>query len=89
MVDPRIVEVIDAIGVGVRSDGGDLEVTGVTDGAIQLKYTVKPGACRECLLPPEQLSLLLRAALEDEVPEVRELQITLVDDDGGDTPLGG
>jgi len=67
-VYPRVVEVLDRIRPAVQSDGGDLELVGITDaGVVQIRLH---GACVGCPSSQMTLQMGIERNLLDKVPEV-------------------
>ncbi len=64
----RVRRVIDAIRPAVQSDGGDLELVGITDdGTVQIRLH---GACVGCPSSMMTLKVGIERNLKDHVPEI-------------------
>lgn len=71
-VNDRVAKVISLIRPAVQSDGGDLELVGVTpDGVVQVRFH---GACVGCPSSSATLQLGIERNLKSHVPEVRGVQ---------------
>ncbi|MGH7133566.1 MAG: NifU family protein [Phycisphaerales bacterium] len=71
-VEGRVQRVLELIRPAVQSDGGDLELVGVTpDGVVQIRLH---GACVGCPSSAATLQIGIEKNLKDHVPEVRSVQ---------------
>ena len=74
--DPRVVEnvtkILDLIRPAVQSDGGDLELVGVTaEGVVRIRLH---GACVGCPSSTITLQMGIERNLKEHVPEVRRVE---------------
>ena len=68
----KVISLISLIRPAVQSDGGDLELVGVTpDGVVQVRFH---GACVGCPSSSATLQLGIERNLKSHVPEVRGVQ---------------
>lgn len=64
--------VLELIRPAVQSDGGDLELVGITpDGVVQIRLH---GACVGCPSSAATLQIGIEKNLKDHIPEVRSVQ---------------
>ena len=71
-VEGRVQRVLELIRPAVQSDGGDLELVGITpEGIVQIRLH---GACVGCPSSAATLQIGIEKNLKDHVPEVRSVQ---------------
>lgn len=66
----RVRGVLDLIRPAVQADGGDVELVGVVDGEVRIRFH---GACIGCPSSNLTLQMGIERNLRDRVPEVRRV----------------
>ena len=59
----------------LRLDGGDLALTGLTDGVLRLDLRVEGASCLECILPKEFLESLVLTRVGKVVPGIFAVEV--------------
>ena len=75
-VDPAIQMVMENVQVVVASEGGSIEVEGVSNGKLTVRYT--PGVneeCPECVPDHELVRMMMKTSLSVNAPYITELEI--------------
>lgn len=71
-VNDRVKRVLELIRPAVQSDGGDVELVGITpEGVVQIRLH---GACVGCPSSTATLQIGIEKNLKDHVPEIRSVQ---------------
>ena len=71
--------VLDSFQHILAADGGKLELLGVADGVMKLRY--QPGVnekCESCVLTPEDLKELVEEAAKRHDPSIRSVELSTV-----------
>lgn len=71
MLKERVEEVLDKVRVGLRSEGGDIELVDVKDNVVYVKLT---GACGTCPMSTLTMKNWVEATLKKEIPEITSVQ---------------
>ena len=70
-VDPALKYVLDNIQTIVASEGGSLEIVGMSDGRLTVRYTEGVNEeCPECVPSHEMVSQMMTASLKLHAPHV-------------------
>ena len=67
----QVEAVLEKVRPMLQSDGGDIELVGVEDGIVSVRLT---GACGACPSSTMTLKMGVERALQQEIPEVKEVQ---------------
>jgi len=67
----RVEEVLDKVRVGLKSEGGDIELVDVRDAVV---YVRLKGACGTCPMSTLTMKGLVEKSIMKEVPEVTSVQ---------------
>ena len=73
-MNPAIDSVIEDFRTLLKADGGTLDVVSEDNGVVTLRYV--PGhneECAECVLAPEQICQLVKAALQARIPSIQDV----------------
>ncbi len=71
MLREKVEEALEKIRVGLKSEGGDIELVDIKDGVVYVRLT---GACKTCLMSELTLRNWVEKTLKREVPEVVSVQ---------------
>lgn len=71
MLREKVEEVLDKIRVGLRAEGGDIELVDIKDNVIYVRLT---GACGTCPMSTLTLKNWVEANLKREIPEITAVQ---------------
>lgn len=71
MLRDKVEEVLEKIRVGLKSEGGDIELVDVKDGVVYVKLT---GTCGTCPMSPLTMKNLVESTLKKEIPEITSVQ---------------
>lgn len=71
MVKEQVEEVLNKIRMGLRRDGGDIELVDIKDSVIYVKLK---GACGTCPMSTLTLKNWVEATLKREIPEISSVQ---------------
>lgn len=71
MLKEKVEEVLDKVRVGLRSEGGDIELVDVKDSVVYVKLT---GACGTCPMSTLTMKNWVEATLKKEIPEITSVQ---------------
>jgi Fe-S cluster biogenesis protein NfuA len=71
MVREDVEKVLDKIRVGLKRDGGDIELVDIKDSVVYVKLK---GACGTCPLSTLTLKNWVEAYLKKEIPEIVSVQ---------------
>ena len=76
MIDPdALTPALDEIRSLVQADGGDMLLTSVVDGTVNLQLVVEGASCVECVMPREFLEQIALDMLRGQAPEVGAVSI--------------
>lgn len=67
----RVEEVLAKVRVGLKSEGGDIELVDVKDGTVYVKLK---GACGSCPMSSLTMKGLVEKSIMKEIPEVTSVQ---------------
>lgn len=67
----RVQDVLDLIRPAVQADGGDIELVGVQDGVVQIRFH---GACHGCPSSTMTLQMGIERNIKERIPEVRRVE---------------
>lgn len=71
MLKEKVEDVLAKIRVGLRADGGDIELVEIKDNVVYVKLK---GACGTCPMSTLTLKHWVEANLKKEIPEIRAVQ---------------
>lgn len=71
MVREDVEKVLEKIKVGLRRDGGDIELVEIRDSVVYVKLT---GACGTCPMATLTLKNWVEANLKREIPEIKSVE---------------
>jgi len=71
MVREDVEKVLEKIKVGLRRDGGDIELVEIKDSVVYVKLT---GACGTCPMATLTLKNWVEANLKREIPEIKSVE---------------
>ena len=72
----ELESVLDDFRPGFEADGVEVLIDQVDPtGVIFLRLLVGPNACEECLLPDDALSMMLLAAMQPVMPNLKEIKV--------------
>ncbi|MCK4910486.1 MAG: NifU family protein [Thermodesulfovibrionales bacterium] len=71
MLERKVEEVLEKIRVGLKAEGGDIELVEVKDGDVYVRLT---GACGTCPMSSMTMKNFVESTLLKELPEVRSVK---------------
>jgi len=71
MLRERVEEVLNKVRVGLKSEGGDIELIDVKDGVVYVKLM---GACGTCPMSSLTMKNWVESSLKKEIPEIKAVQ---------------
>ena len=71
MLKEKVEDVLAKIRVGLRADGGDIELVEIKENVVYVKLK---GACGTCPMATLTLKNWVEANLKKEIPEIRAVQ---------------
>jgi len=71
MLKKKVEDVLAKIRVGLRADGGDIELVEIKENVVYVKLK---GACGTCPMATLTLKNWVEANLKKEIPEIRAVQ---------------
>ena len=71
MLREKVEEVLEKIRVGLKAEGGDIELVDIKDGVV---YVRLKGACSTCLMSELTLRNWVESNLKREIPEITAVQ---------------
>ncbi len=71
MLQQKVEEVLEKIRVGLKAEGGDIELIEVKDGDVYVRLT---GACSTCPMSSMTMKNFVESTLMKELPEVRSVK---------------
>jgi Fe-S cluster biogenesis protein NfuA/nitrite reductase/ring-hydroxylating ferredoxin subunit len=84
-LEDRVIEALDTVRPYMESHGGNVELTGVTDGVARLELK---GSCNGCAASRATLELAIKQALDEHAPDLAGLEVHGVTDEP-QAPAGG
>lgn len=67
----KVEEVINAIRTSLQAKGGNIELVGINDGVVEVRFL---GACAGCSMAQMTLSNFVEKTLKERVPGVKEVK---------------
>jgi Fe-S cluster biogenesis protein NfuA/nitrite reductase/ring-hydroxylating ferredoxin subunit len=77
-LEDRVIEALDTVRPYMESHGGNVELTGVTDGVARLELK---GSCNGCAASRATLELAIKQALDEHAPDLAGLEVHGVTDE--------
>jgi Fe-S cluster biogenesis protein NfuA len=71
MLREKVEEVLEKIRVGLKAEGGDIELVDIRDGVVYVRLT---GACGTCPMSTLTLKNWVESNLKKEIPEITAVQ---------------
>ncbi len=71
MLKERVEEVLAKVRIGLKREGGDIELVDIKDSVVYVKLT---GACGTCPMSTLTLKNWVEANLKREIPEINAVQ---------------
>ncbi len=71
MLKERVEEVLNKVRVGLRSEGGDIELIDVKDNIVYVKLK---GACGTCPMSTLTMKNWVETSIKKEIPEITAVQ---------------
>ena len=71
MVKEKVEEILNKIRIGLKADGGDIELVEIKDNVVYVKLK---GACGSCPMATLTLKNWVEANLKREIPEISSVQ---------------
>ena len=71
MLEQKVEEVLEKIRIGLKAEGGDIELIEVRDGDVYVRLT---GACSTCPMSSMTMKNFVESTLLKELPEVRSVK---------------
>ncbi len=71
MLEQKVEEVLEKIRVGLKAEGGDIELIEVKDGDVYVRLT---GACGTCPMSSMTMKNFVESTLMKELPEVKSVK---------------
>jgi Fe-S cluster biogenesis protein NfuA len=71
MLREKVEEVLEKIRVGLKAEGGDIELVDVKEGTVYVRLT---GACGTCPMSELTMKNWVESNLKKELPEVKAVQ---------------
>lgn len=71
MLRDKVEEVLEKIRVGLKAEGGDIELVDIKDGVVYVKLT---GACATCQMSSLTMKNWVESNLIKEIPEISSVQ---------------
>lgn len=62
----------------LEADGAQLDVAPVRDGRLPVEVILRPDACGECLLPPEEMQLMILDLVRDADPSIQTVAVEII-----------
>lgn len=67
----KVEEALEKIRVGLKAEGGDIELVDIKDGTVYVKLT---GACSTCPMSTLTMKNFVETSLKNEIPEVEAVK---------------
>lgn len=71
MLRARVEEILDKVRVGLKSEGGDIELVDVKDTVVYVKLK---GACGTCPMSSLTMKNWVESSIKKEIPEITSVQ---------------
>jgi len=71
MLKERVEAVIEKVRVGLKSEGGDIELVDVRDNVVYVRLT---GACGTCQMSSLTMKNWVESGIRKEIPEITSVQ---------------
>jgi Fe-S cluster biogenesis protein NfuA len=71
MTREKVEEVLDKVRVGLKSEGGDIELIDIKDNVVYVKLK---GACGTCPMSTLTMKNWVEASIKKEIPEITSVQ---------------
>jgi len=71
MLKERVEAVIEKVRVGLKSEGGDIELVDVRDNVVYVRLT---GACGTCQMSSLTMKNWVESSIRKEIPEITSVQ---------------
>lgn len=71
MIRERVEEVLKSVRVGLKSEGGDIELVDVKDDIV---YVRLKGACGTCPMSTLTMKNVVESSIRKEIPEIKGVQ---------------
>ena len=71
MIKERVEEVLKSVRVGLKSEGGDIELVDVKDDVV---YVRLKGACGTCPMSTLTMKNVVESSIKKEIPEIKAVQ---------------
>ncbi len=71
MIRERVEEVLRSVRVGLKSEGGDIELVDVKDDIV---YVRLKGACGTCPMSTLTMKNVVESSIRKEIPEIKAVQ---------------
>jgi Fe-S cluster biogenesis protein NfuA len=71
MIRERVEEVLKSVRVGLKSEGGDIELVDVKDDVVYVRLT---GACGTCPMSTLTMKNVVESSIRKEIPEIKGVQ---------------
>jgi Fe-S cluster biogenesis protein NfuA/nitrite reductase/ring-hydroxylating ferredoxin subunit len=85
-LEDRVIEALDTVRPYMESHGGNVELTGLTDGVARLELK---GSCNGCAASRATLELAIKQALDEHAPDLAGLEVHGVTDEPPAPGAGG
>lgn len=67
MLREKVEEALERIRVGLKAEGGDIELVDIREGVVYVRLT---GACKDCLMSGLTMKTWVEANLKKDIPEI-------------------
>jgi Fe-S cluster biogenesis protein NfuA len=71
MLREKVEEVLDKVRVGLKSEGGDIELIDIKDDTVYVKLK---GACGTCPMSTLTMKSWVESTIKKEIPEIKSVQ---------------
>jgi len=71
MLDQKVEAVLEKIRVGLKAEGGDIELVEVKDAVVSVKLT---GACATCPMSTLTMKNFVETTLKQELPQIESVK---------------
>lgn len=71
MIRERVEQVLNSVRVGLKSEGGDIELVDVRDDIV---YVRLKGACGTCPMSMLTMKNVVESSIKKEIPEIKAVQ---------------
>ena len=80
---------LEPIREALEADGARLAVAPVVDGELPVEVILRPDACGECVLPPDEMQLMILDLVRDTAPAIRSVAVEVIQPEDPDLPVSG